>query len=105
MDGFFEVCFVVECVDELNDVVYVGEGGYFQYISVVEIKYVFVVVFFQQGIEDGVSLWFVFGEYVMFFYVFGLFVVCEGFGVEGDMVDQVEWIEIFVKFVSDGIEG
>jgi len=94
-----------ERVDELNDAAHVGEGGHLQHISVVEIEDALVAVLLQQRIKDGTSLRPVFGEHVALLHVLGPFAAREGLGVEGDMADQVERIEIFSKLVSDGIEG
>jgi|GEM_PF-7010371 len=93
-----------ERVNELDDAAHRAEQGDLQHVGVVEIEHALVLIFGEQRIEHGAGLAAEFGEHVAFLDVLGPLAARQWGAIEGHMADEIEGIEVFAKFLGDGIE-
>ena len=101
MDGGHESILAAECPDQLDRGAELGEGRDAQHGGVVEVEDAFVGILGQQGVEHGAGLIPISGEYVPLPDVVGTLAPGHRLGVEGDVTDEVERIEVPVQFGGD----
>ena len=98
VDSGHEGILAAERLDQLDRGAELGEGRNAQHGGVVEVEDAFVGILGQQGVEHGAGLIPVSGEHVSLSDVVGTLAAGQRLGVEGDVTDEVERIEVPVQF-------
>ena len=88
-------------LDELNRGAELGEGRDAQHVGVIQVEHALVGILGEQRVEHGAGLFAVLAEHVPFPDVVGALAPRQRLGVESDMADQVEGIEVLAQFGSD----
>ena len=104
MDGRDEVVPPAEGLDQLHRRADVGEGRDAQHVGVIQVEHALVGIFGQQGVEHGVCPVPVRVEDVAFLDVVGPLATGQRLGVEGDMADEVEGVEVLAEFLGDQVK-
>ena len=104
VDRGHEGILAAECLDQLDRSAELGEGRDAQHGGVIEVEDAFVGILGQQGVEHGAGLIPVSGEHVPLPDVVGALAPGQRPGVEGDVTDEVERIEVPVQFGGDLFE-
>ena len=81
-----------------------GEGRDAQHVGIIQVEHPLVGIFGQQRVKDGACPVPVRVEDVAFLDVLGSLVTGQRLGVEGDMADEVEGVEVLAEFLSDGVK-
>ena len=81
-----------------------AKGSMLKDVGVVEVQDAFVGVFLEESFQDCLRGLSVFAEGVALADVVGAFLAGQGLGVEGDVADEVEGIQVLAQLGADHLE-
>ena len=97
MHGPLETGLPAEGADQFNRCAEPVEWRDPENVGVVEIEHAVVGILVEQRIEHGASLTSIFREHVPLFNILGPLTAGQWFGVEGDVTDEIEGVEILTQ--------
>ena len=104
VDGIDEILPPAKGLDQLHRSAECGEGRDAQHGGVIEVEHTLVRILGQQRVEYGPRPFPVLVEHITLFDAVGPLAPGQRFGVEGDMADEVERIEVFAQPPGDDVE-